>query len=371
MERIKIAPRPGYMGELEKIGFVFHKEYWLENAYYRFSVKEVEELEQAINNCYQMYCNVAEACLYDEEKLDKLCIPKEMRPFIRQSWEDDDLSLYGRFDFAYVDGVPKLLEFNADTPTTLIESALVQWQWKEAVFPEADQFNSLHEALIQSWKDIHDVYKCDIYHFASLTDCPEDYSTMAYIMSTAYDAGLRTAELDLRDIAIGECLMTPDGEPINCLFKLYPWETMFKENMGGCVTDMCWIEPLWKCLMSNKALLPFLYEMYPDSPYVLPAYFEADKLKSYCKKPIFLGKDAMWNLSETVFVWNVHPANTAKKGMFIRNWRICKIMAESIRFWAAGLSAEKPVVWVFANNRGELRLMPAILFRISLFSFVS
>lgn len=190
MERIKIAPRPGYMGELEKIGFVFHKEYWLENAYYRFSAKEVEELEQAINNCYQMYCNVAEACLYDEEKLDKLCIPKEMRPFIRQSWEDDDLSLYGRFDFAYVDGVPKLLEFNADTPTTLIESALVQWQWKEAVFPEADQFNSLHEALIQSWKDIHDVYKCDIYHFASLTDCPEDYSTMAYIMSTAYDAGL-------------------------------------------------------------------------------------------------------------------------------------------------------------------------------------
>ena len=287
MERIKIAPRPGYMGELEKIGFVFHKEYWLENAYYRFSAKEVEELEQAINNCYQMYCNVAEACLYDEEKLDKLCIPKEMRPFIRQSWEDDDLSLYGRFDFAYVDGVPKLLEFNADTPTTLIESALVQWLWKEAVFPEADQFNSLHEALIQSWKDIHDVYKCDIYHFASLTDCPEDYSTMAYIMSTAYDAGLRTAELDLRDIAIGECLMTPDGEPINCLFKLYPWETMFKENMGGCVTDMCWIEPLWKCLMSNKALLPFLYEMYPDSPYVLPAYFEADKLKSYCKKPIF------------------------------------------------------------------------------------
>lgn len=255
-----------------------------------FSAKEVEELEQAINNCYQMYCNVAEACLYDEEKLDKLCIPKEMRPFIRQSWEDDDLSLYGRFDFAYVDGVPKLLEFNADTPTTLIESALVQWQWKEAVFPEADQFNSLHEALIQSWKDIHDVYKCDIYHFASLTDCPEDYSTMAYIMSTAYDAGLRTAELDLRDIAIGECLMTPDGEPINCLFKLYPWETMFKENMGGCVTDMCWIEPLWKCLMSNKALLPFLYEMYPDSPYVLPAYFEADKLKSYCKSRFFSGR---------------------------------------------------------------------------------
>ena len=235
MERIKIAPRPGYMGELEKIGFVFHKEYWLENAYYRFSAKEVEELEQAINNCYQMYCNVAEACLYDEEKLDKLCIPKEMRPFIRQSWEDDDLSLYGRFDFAYVDGVPKLLEFNADTPTTLIESALVQWQWKEAVFPEADQFNSLHEALIQSWKDIHDVYKCDIYHFASLTDCPEDYSTMAYIMSTAYDAGLRTAELDLRDIAIGECLMTPDGEPINCLFKLYPWETMFKETWAAAL----------------------------------------------------------------------------------------------------------------------------------------
>ena len=81
-----------------------------------------------------------------------------MRDFIRQSWEDDDLSLYGRFDFAFVDGVPKLLEFNADTPTTLIESSLVQWYWKEDVFPEADQFNSLHEALVRSWRDIHAQY---------------------------------------------------------------------------------------------------------------------------------------------------------------------------------------------------------------------
>jgi glutathionylspermidine synthase len=36
--------------------------------------------------------------------------------------------LYGRFDLAYRgDGPPKLLEYNADTPTALFEAAVVQW----------------------------------------------------------------------------------------------------------------------------------------------------------------------------------------------------------------------------------------------------
>ena len=287
MERVRINPRHDYKKIIENVGFDFHQDYWLEDACYLFSTDEIALLEKASNECYRLYCEATEACLYDEHKLDLLKIPVPMRDFIRQSWEDDDLSLYGRFDFAFVDGVPKLLEFNADTPTTLIESSLVQWYWKEDVFPEADQFNSLHEALVRSWRDIHAQYGCERYFFASLRDCMEDYSTMAYIMSTAFEAGLNTAELDLRQIIIEESLLTPNREPIDCMFKLYPWETMFEENMGGCVTEMCWIEPLWKSLMSNKAMLPILYEMFPDSPYILPAYFEADRLSSYCRKPVF------------------------------------------------------------------------------------
>lgn len=176
----------------------FHEKYWLEDAYYQFSMAEIKEIEKASKECYDMSCQAVEALLYDEQKLDLLKIPAEIRDFIRSSWEEDDLSLYGRFDFAFVNDVPKLLEFNADTPTTLLEASVIQWQWKEEVFPKADQFNSLEGSLIQSWKDIHDVYGCKRYYFAGIDDVTEDYNTLVYILATAAEAGLTTCELDIR-----------------------------------------------------------------------------------------------------------------------------------------------------------------------------
>lgn len=287
MERIAVNPRKDYVSKIQNLGFAFHEDYWLEDAYYRFSMPEIQELEKATKECYDMYCQAVEACLYDERKLNLLHIPVAVREAVRRSWEEDDLSLYGRFDFVLEHGVPKLLEFNADTPTSLLEAALIQWQWKEELFPNADQFNSLHEALVQSWKDIHKVYQCGTYHFASIVDCLEDNSTLAYIQYTAMEAGLKTVEMDIRDIEMHQGSLYCGYEPINCMFKLYPWETMFRECLDACQTEMCWIEPLWKSLMSNKAMLPILYEMFPKSPYILPAYREIGNLRSYCKKPIF------------------------------------------------------------------------------------
>ncbi len=287
MERKVITPRKDYIQKVQSVGFGFHENYWLENAYYAFSSDEIAAIETATQKCYEMYCQAVEACLYDEKKLDLLCIPTGVRDAIRRSWQEDDLSLYGRFDFAFVNGVPKLLEFNADTPTSLLESSIVQWQWKEEVFPQADQFNSIHEALIQSWIDIHQIYQCDQYYFASFIECEEDNITLAYILDTAIQAGLNVTEMHIRDIEYDNGSLYCGDEPINCMFKLYPWEFMFKECLEACQTEMCWIEPLWKSLMSNKAMLPILYELFPNSPYILPAYFDTDYLTSYCKKPIF------------------------------------------------------------------------------------
>lgn len=145
MERISCTPRENYREIVEKQGFGFHESYWMEDACYCFTSAEIEALEKATAECYEMYCKAVEACLYDNRRLDALCIPAAVREAIVRSWEEDDYSLYGRFDFAFVNGVPKLLEFNADTPTSLVEAAVIQWLWKEDVFPSHDQFNSIHE----------------------------------------------------------------------------------------------------------------------------------------------------------------------------------------------------------------------------------
>ena len=288
MERKSIKPRDNYQRIVENLGFTFHKDYWLEDACYALSMSEVEQIEKATAECYDMYCQAVEKCLYDDRRLDLLRIPQKVRNFIRRSWEEDDLSLYGRFDFALVDGQLKMLEFNADTPTSLLEAAVVQWQWKEDVFPANDQFNGIHEGLVASWKDIHKAYRCDQYFFASVSDFEEDNMTLKYLIATAIEAGLVTGEIDIEDIMhVNGTLYASPENPISRMFKLFPWETMFEQNPDACMTEMCWLEPLWKSLMSDKAMLPILHELFPHSPYILPAFFEPGKLSSYCRKPVF------------------------------------------------------------------------------------
>jgi glutathionylspermidine synthase len=61
----------------------------------------------------------------DEEYLKRLKIPDAFWPLISDSWERDEGSLYGRLDLSFDgQGPPKLLEYNADTPTSIFEAAV-------------------------------------------------------------------------------------------------------------------------------------------------------------------------------------------------------------------------------------------------------
>lgn len=180
--------------------------------------------------------------------------------------------------------------------------------------------------MVESWKYIHERYQCGRYYFASISDCLEDNATLGYIISTAFEAGLVPYELDIRSIRHENgSLFAPDGMPIDCMFKLYPWEFMFAEDLTGCMTEMCWIEPLWKALMSDKAMLPVLYEMFPRSPYILPAYAEPGKLEAYCKKPVFSREGANVELVKTVRYWKALPVGTAKKDTYISSLLISPV----------------------------------------------
>lgn len=200
MKRFSIEPRADYIQKIEKLGFNFHPDYWLEDAYYQISAEEQYDLEVASKCCYQMYCDAVEKCINDDKMLDCLCIPKVIRPFVRKSWDNDELSIYGRFDFALTKDGFKLLEFNADTPTSLLEAAVIQWQWKEELFPHADQFNSIHENLVQSWHDISYRYQVPEIFFASVIDNEEDNATVDYLIYTAMLAGVNAAELDMKSL---------------------------------------------------------------------------------------------------------------------------------------------------------------------------
>jgi glutathionylspermidine synthase len=307
VKRLPSTPRPDWPRLVEKIGLTYHhheeaafpRPYWDESACYEFSEAEVYALEKAIHDLHHLLIDVADEVV-KRGWWDRLFIPDAIVPLINLSWVNDDFSLYGRFDFAWMPGgEPKMLEYNADTPTALVEAAVAQWYWLEETRPQMDQFNSIHERLVEAWKRYRGLHpSIQVMDFASISDNREDEQTISYLMDTAQSAGLGTRWTEMADIGwdnenkVFVCGEQPGmaSEPIVSCFKLYPWELMWRERFGAVLPDAptFWIEPPWKALLSNKAILALAWELHPGHPHLLPCVFdEARAGRSYVKKPTF------------------------------------------------------------------------------------
>lgn len=301
MYRNLTKPRKNWRKIVEGQGLVFpttHLDdgsevpYWFEGAYYELSGAEVEQLEDATERLHSMSLEAAKYLLTGE--LGNLGLPKGALAVVRENMESDPPSIYGRFDVAY-DGMgpPKLLEYNADTPTSLIESSVCQWYWLDDKFPNSDQFNSLHERLVNAWAGAQ--LRSRLVHFAHSVDGPhEDWITTAYMRDTAAQAGLATVGITMEDVgwdAQKRIFVDNDEVRIDVMFKLYPWEDMLHEPFGRYVLGdpelVQWIEPLWKTLLSNKMLLVALWRCFPDHELLLPAFADSPgDMEEWVAKPL-------------------------------------------------------------------------------------
>ncbi|MFY9956901.1 glutathionylspermidine synthase family protein [Bradyrhizobium sp.] len=305
MRRIACPERDDWRTTAETCGFDFHtidgERYWDERAYYAFSLDEIErQIEAPTGEIDAMCLELVARAIEDEEYLRRLKIPEAFWPLLSESWRRDEASLYGRLDLSFDGrGPAKLLEYNADTPTSIFEAAVFQWTWLEQAIerritpPRADQFNSIHERLIDAWKKLglgrH-------LHLTGTTENSEDAGTLAYLEDTARQAGMDTTMIDIEDVGWREDggFVDLDDREIELAFKLYPWEWMFHDEFGARLLEAPtrWIEPPWKAVLSNKGILPLLWEMFPGHPNLLPAFFEndpgAEQLgSSYVRKPLY------------------------------------------------------------------------------------
>jgi glutathionylspermidine synthase len=294
MRRESLIPRPDWPQKMVDLGFHYHSIdgiYWDERACYALTAAEVDMLEVTTNELHQL-CIAATQHVIDHDLFDKFAIPPAFVPFIKESWERDDWTLFGRFDLAW-DGrsPPKMLEYNADTPTALLEASVAQWYWLQEVKPGCDQFNSLHEKLIAQWQRIREA-SGDVVHFTAVGASDEDVGNLDYMRDVATQAGIDARFIDVADIgwdAVTKQFVDTEQRHIEALFKLYPWEWLVREAFGNnlLTADTMFIEPAWKMLLSNKAILPILWELNPDHPNLLPAYFEPQRFATdYVKKPL-------------------------------------------------------------------------------------
>lgn len=304
MKRIEIVERHDWQDKAEQLGFIFHtmygEKYWDESACYSFSLDQVEnDIEDPTAELYAMCLDTVDRAVRSEELLAKLMIPRNMWDMVATSWHAGDPSLYGRFDLSYSgNGPAKMLEFNADTPTSLYESAYFQWLWLEdqihaGVFDEkTDQYNSIQEKLIDRFEQLFE--PGNNIHFASCKGTEEDRQTVKYLEDCAVQAGHTPLFTYVEDIGVDKEGRFADhkGQLIQTLFKLYPWEDMVRESYAKFLqpSDVFFIEPPWKAILSNKAFLPLIWMFNEGHPNLLPAFFDQDGLEigqSYVRKPIF------------------------------------------------------------------------------------
>jgi len=302
MRRISLAERADWREQARAVGFGFHEmygePYWLDGAAYVFSLYEIEEdIEAPTEALHELCMTLVDEVVGDERQLRRLSIPEAHFDLLRDSWRQGDRHLYGRFDLAYDGtGPAKMLEYNADTPTAIFEASYFQHNWltdriaSGSLPAGSDQFNLLQESLVDAFRRIS---PDRIFHFACWQENEEDRGTCAYLMDCAAQAGHRVEMIDIQAIGIDARGRFTDlaDRTIDRCFKLYPWEDMLREPFAQHLRSGVFIEPVWKAILSNKAILPLLWERHPGHPNLLPAYFADDpragNMARSVSKPIF------------------------------------------------------------------------------------
>ncbi|OQX50287.1 MAG: glutathionylspermidine synthase [Epsilonproteobacteria bacterium 4484_20] len=298
---------------LESLGFVWHTDSD-ESAYIAdelvvISEAEAEAYYEAANTLYDMYIEAGEHII-ENNLFHEIGIPFNLVDIIKESWENDvHWHLYGRFDLAGgIDGKPiKLLEFNADTPTALFETAVVQWAiLKQNSMEETAQFNALYEALLDNFKrlvtldedvsDFENRYEGWKFLFTSIRGNSEEENTVRLLQHIAAEAGYDTqfAYIDEIEFSAEEGIFYNE-ENYELWFKLIPWEDIALEesDLAMLLTNIVKnqkaiiFNPAYTLLFQSKGMLKILWDLYPEHPLLLETSFEPLEKKKQVEKPIF------------------------------------------------------------------------------------
>lgn len=299
---------------LESIGFVWHTDEdnssYVANEIVQISEDEANAFYEATNELYDMFCEAGEYVI-ENELFHDINIPFNLIDMIKESWENDvHWHLYSRFDLAGgIDGKPiKLIEFNADTPTSLFETAIIQWALLKANgLDEASQFNNLYEALKDNFKRIitldSDIEKFDEYYeklgwkilFSSISSSSEDINTTKLLQHIASEAGFNTDFEYIDKVEFADEGIFAKDQSFEFWFKLIPWEDIAidESELALILTEIIKekkaiiFNPAYTLMFQSKGFMKILWDLYPNHPLLLETSFEPLIDKKQVEKKCF------------------------------------------------------------------------------------
>jgi glutathionylspermidine synthase len=298
---------------LESVGFYWHTDPdstpYIADEIVEITPDEADAYYEAVNELYEMFVEAGEYVI-ENDLFHELGIPFNVIDAIKMSWDNDvHWHLYGRFDLAGgVDGKPiKLIEFNADTPTALFETSIIQWATLKANgMDESHQFNNLYEALGDNFKrlivmdedilDFENRYEGWKILFSSVKDNPEEESTVKLLQTIANEAGFITEFAYMEDVEFDakEGVFYND-ENYEYWFKLYPWEDIAIEesDLAMLMTQIMenqkaiFLNPAYTLMFQSKAFMKILWDLYPNHPLLLETNFEPLEGVAQVEKKVF------------------------------------------------------------------------------------
>jgi len=298
---------------LEQIGFYWHTDTdnsaYVANEIVQVTSEEADAYYEASNELYEMFVEAGEYVV-ENELFHELGIPFNLVDAVKMSWENDvHWHLYGRFDLAGgLDGKPiKLIEFNADTPTALFETSILQWAILKANgMDESHQFNSLYEALRDNFKRLimmddnveafHEHYEGWKILFSSVKGNAEEESTVKLLQTIATEAGYETEFAYMEEVEFsGKDGIFYNNENYEYWFKLYPWEDIGIEesDLAMLLTQIMEhqkaiiLNPAYTLMFQSKAFMKILWDLYPNHPLLLETSFEPLQGIPQVEKKIF------------------------------------------------------------------------------------
>ena len=298
---------------LEELGFYWHTDPdqtpYVASEIVDITPDEADAYYEAANELYDMFVEAGEYVI-ENELFHELGIPFNLIDTIKMSWENDvHWHLYGRFDFAGgIDGKPiKLIEFNADTPTALFETSIIQWAMLKANgMDETHQFNNVYEALVDNFKrlivmqgdveDFENHYEGWKILFSSVKGNEEEESTVKLLQAIANEAGFITEFAYMEDVEFsGEDGVFYNDENYEYWFKLYPWEDIGIEesDLARLMTQIMenqkaiFLNPAYTLMFQSKAFMKILWDLYPNHPLLLETSFEPLQGIPQVEKKIF------------------------------------------------------------------------------------
>ncbi len=303
-----IEPRENWEQRLLDLGFDFYEvsakhPYWCEDRYFQLNREQVDHIDRVTEELHTLAVKAVEH-VFENDLLHLFGLPEKHYDLLRKSWETDKAYLYGRFDFAWNGNhEPKMLEYNAQTPTSLFELSVAAWDWmKQSVeagkLPRsADQFNLLDERIITQFAYLRETKCVDshVLHFSCDETSSEDRRTVTYLAQCAEEVGFETVFVDINEIqlSVDNEFLDHNNKQIFNMFSLYPYEFALLDEYGDYIEESgCkFIEPIWKVLLSSKALLPIMWKLNPGHPNLLECYFtnepEASQVTNKVIKPIY------------------------------------------------------------------------------------